>query len=1066
MAKRFGMNIASPGESFESTYANALRQHRGWCRTTRTYETDPTIPVDAVGEPTTDFAFCGPVIAPFAVPYLAGTYELSFVGQAKVEVEFGVGAASITRMGYDQATNTTTALIVVPPSNHNALSVKFTKTKRQPTDRLGTGLSRLKLMRPIAVGSTTHHRRNELFNREWLAALRNFELIRGMDWLGTNNYGQESSYINATWANRTLPGYANQFPIKGRVGACLEDLIEAANLANVDLYVNIPDTADDDYITGLMRLVAFGGDGVNPFAAPEPRARYRGLKPGLKFYFAWSNEVWNSQFLQFHRNAIASQAEVTAGGSPLNFDGEPDRWVWFRRRVGDRLRACSEVARKVFGDAAMMSRVRPILEAFIMDPNTLTIPLDYLNKFYNNGDGVDHVANPHPPGYYLWGGGGAGYRNPVNKAVEGNAATANAIFASGLEPMSHANEVKILAGYGLEHASYEIGFDIGEAAFNAFTNKLTSDPRTRPLAQKTLTDYYADGGSLAVVYHLSIGNWRVLDSLGNFNHPKYLGLKAARANPPTEAINIPAVPGSEPNPPIHGKFKVGDLLFSKSYRFPTGGYLTYTVKGYQSAETGKPSITAIVDGHPTATGELISEAIGGTSAESRPIVVPVGPGLHSIGLVVSAPITIPFGQIGQMNFSPTPPPTVDRKRIASAKFQGPAGTKLPKLAEGARWAKQFGTNDFVATGDGGLRIAGSGFGNDIAHYLDTVPPTPDYEVAATFDLAQPSNNRFFLMVRAGTAPGDNGYCGGVGENQFQIYNLTANTVLASGGGNLLNYSGTVRLQLRATGPLIQLLVNDLEVCRTTDTKYTQAGFGGFYFANNTPSPTVIRSFEMATLSSTPSNLAASTVRLEPGSANVNLVAGRPQTMALKVTPPSGFKGTITLKLDDLPGVVATFDPPALTGAGTSTLTMIPADATRFAARPLLISALAGPASTTFTGSVQGKRTPLPNPAKVGLFVPPGIVGVLSQGEVSWLSDTPPPTDVEATLQFTGATVPDSVTIPAGATFAPFDCTPTAPTITGAVALGDLTAWTTTRQVAFEPHPAPDARIESDGRESS
>ncbi len=1060
MAKRFGMNIAGPGENMESTYADALRQHRGWCRTVRSYEPDPNIPVDRHGEPLADFAFCGPVKAPFAVPYLAGTYELSFVGQANVEVEKGVGAASITRIGYDQAANTTTALIVVPASNDNGLSVKFTKTRRQPTDRPGTGLSRIKLMRPITVGSTRYHRRKELFNREWLAVLRDCELIRGMDWLGTNGYGLKDSYLNATWAARTYPGYANQYPIKGRVGACLEDLIEAANLANVDLYVNIPDTADDDYITKLMQLVAFGGDGLNPYTAPEPRARYRGLKPGLKFYFAWSNEVWNAMFSQFTRNAEASLAEGTAGGSPLNFDGEPDRWVWARRRVGDRLRLCSEIARKVFGDASMMTRVRPILEAFIMDSNTLTIPLDYLNKFYNNGDGANHVANPHPPSYYVWGGGGAGYRNPVNKAVTGNSKTANEIFASGLEPMSHANEVKILAGYGLEHASYEMGFDIGEAAFNPFTNKLTSDPRSRALARKTLTDYYADGGSLAIVYHLSIGNWRVLDTLGNLNHPKYLGLKDARANPPAEAINIPAVPPSEPNPAFHGKFKLGDLLFSKGYRFPTGGYLTYTLKGYQSAEAGKPAITALVDGHPTATGELISDRFGGTSAETRPIVVPVGPGLHSIGLVVAAPITILFGQSGQMTFSPAPPPTVDREVIASARFEGPAGTALPKLAEAARWFKQFGTNDFVATGDGGLRIAGSGFGNEIAHYFNTAPPSPDYEVAATLDLAKPGGNRFFLTVRAGASPGDNGYCGGVADNQFQIYNHTANAVLAASGGNLTDFSGTVKLRLRAAGPLIQLFVNDFEVCRAADAKYTQAGFGGFYFANNAPSPTVIRSFEMATFTSTPSNLAASTVRLEPGSSNVTLVAGRPQTMALKVTPPSGFQGTMTLKLDDLPGVVAGFDPPTLTGAGTSTLTLIPADATRFAPRPLLISALVGPASTTFTGSVQSDRTPPANPAKVGLFVPPGIVGVRSQGEVSWLSDAPPTNDVEATLHFTGAIVPDSVIIPAGAAFAPFDCTPTAPSITGAVALGDLTAWTTTRQVAFESPERP-KRLQTD-----
>jgi len=1047
MAKRFGMNIAGPGENFENTYADALRQHRGWCKPELAWALDPGIPVDKVGEPLADFGTCAPVVSALVPPYIAGTYELSFLGQAKLAVPFGPG--TITRQTYQQATNTTTALIVVPATNTNFLGLSFTQTRRRPGDRPGTGLSRIKLMRPITVGSATHHHRDELFSRDWLAAVRQVELIRGMDWLGTNNYGGANTYRNATWAARTLPGFSNQMPIPGRVGSCLEDLIEAANLANVDVYINIPDTADADFITKLMQLVAFGGDGINPYTTPQPRPAYRGLKPGLKYYFAWSNEVWNYAFPQFHRNEAEAKTEAAAGQSPLNFDGSTDGAAWFKRRVGDRLRMCGVIARQVFGDAAMMTRVRPILESFLGDSNTLAIPLDFLNKFYNNGDGIKHVNDPHPPGYFVWGGGGAGYRTTANKSLDEKTVTPKQLFASGLEPVSHVPDVQILAGYGLEHASYEMGFEIGDAAFNEFTSKLTSDPRCRPLAEKTLTDYYADGGTLGVIYSLSIGNWRNLDAIGNLNQPKFLGLKDARANPPDGAVNIAAVPPSEANPPFYGKFRTGDVLFTKSYRFPTGGYLTYTLGGHQAAPPGTPSIGVSVDGHPTATGELIAATLGGGRSFVRGIVVPVGPGLHTIRVAVLEPIEVPFGQVGGMTFSPTPPPTVTRTILAAGDLAGPAGTPAPKLPGAARWVKQSPDNDFVATGKGGLRIAGGGYGNEIAHILNVKPTSPDYEVAATLDIGQTDGNRFFLTVRAGTIPGNYGYCGGVIDNSFQIYNHTTNTGLATNGANLKDFHGTVRLRLRATGPLIQLFVNDFEVCRATDTKYTQAGFGGFYFAQNRLSPTVIRSFELATYATTPSNRVASLVRLEPGSNSLTLVAGRPQTMAVKVTPPTPFQGTITLKLDDLPGVVATFDPPTLPGAGTSTLTLVPADATRFAPRPMLITALAGPASVTTTGTIDAVRTPPPTSAKVSLFLPPGIIGVTAQGEIR-LHPDPAPADTRANLNCTGALVPESVTIPAGATFAPFACTPTAPTITGAVALPDLSAWATTHQIAFEP----------------
>ncbi len=1047
MAKRFGMNIAGPGENFENTYADALRQHRGWCKPELAWALDAAIPVDKVGEPLADFATCAPVMSQLAVPYLAGTYELSFFGQAKVEVTVGPG--SVQRQNYHQPTNTTTALVIVPPTNTNLLGISFTQTRRRPSDRPGTGLARIKLMRPISVGSPYHHQRDELFSRDWLTAVRQVELIRGMDWLGINNYGGSTTYRNATWAARTLPTFSNQLAIPGRVGACLEDLIEAANLANVDLYINIPDTADVDYITKLMQLVAFGGDGLNPYSSPHARPAYRGLKPGLKFYFAWSNEVWNYSFPQFHRNEAEAKTEVAAGGSPLNFDGTTDVVTWYKRRVGEHLKGCSVIARAVFGDAAMMTRVRPILESFLADSNTLAIPLDFLNKFYNNGDGKTHVADPHPPSYYIWGGGGAGYRTTGNKSLDEKTVTAKQLFASGLEPVSHVTDVQILAGYGLEHASYEMGFEIGDAAFNEFTSKLTSDPRCRPLAQQTLTDYYADGGSLGVIYSLSVGNWRNLDAIGNLNHPKFLGLKDARANPPSDAVHIPAVPSAEPNPPFYGKFRTGDVLFTRSYRFPTGGYLAYTLSGHQAGAAGTPSIGVSVDGHPTATGELIPDRLGGGRSLTRPLIVPVGPGLHTIRVAVAGPLEIPFGAGGGMTFSPSPPPTEVRTVLAAADFAGPAGTAAPKLPEASRWVKQSTDNDFVATGAGGLRITGAGYGNEVAHYLNFKPPTPDYEVAATFDMAQPDANRFFLTIRAGITPGDHGYCGGVIDNTFQIYNHTTNTGLATNGANLKDFAGTIRLRLRATGPVIQLFVNDFEVCRATDSKYTQAGFGGFYFAQNRPSPTVIRSFELATVAATTSNLVASLVRLEPGATRLTLVAGRPQTMAVKVTPPPAFTGSITLRLDDLPGVVAAFDPPTLAGAGASTLTLIPADATRFAPRPLLITALAGPASLTTTGTVEAVRTSPPGSPKVSLLVPPGIIGVTAQGEVSLNAETPSLSAIEANLDFTGAVVPESITIPAGSTFACFDCTPTAPAITGAVALENLAGWATARQIAFE-----------------
>lgn len=41
--------------------------------------------------------------------------------------------------------------------------------------------------------------------------------------------------------------------------------------------------------------------------------------------------------------------------------------------------------------------------------------MTFLDDYFNNGDGTHHVADPHPPSYYLWGAGGAAYYNAQNE---------------------------------------------------------------------------------------------------------------------------------------------------------------------------------------------------------------------------------------------------------------------------------------------------------------------------------------------------------------------------------------------------------------------------------------------------------------------------------------------------------------------------------------------------------------------------------------------------------------------------------------------------------------------------
>jgi hypothetical protein len=216
------------------------------------------------------------------------------------------------------------------------------------------------------------------------------------------------------WADRVLPG-GNQYQAatgygwEGK-GASWEYAVQLANETQTDMWINIPVNASPDYITKVADLIRYGSDGTNPYTSPQANPVYQGLDPNLKVYVEYSNEVWNPVFSQSQANASGAMAEVRAGGSPLNYDGSTDASVWAQRRVAEKIVQISNLFRGVFGDAQMGSRLRPVLEWWGGSFNqTAANALNFLNNYYDNADGINHVSAPHPVNYYVWGGGGSWY---------------------------------------------------------------------------------------------------------------------------------------------------------------------------------------------------------------------------------------------------------------------------------------------------------------------------------------------------------------------------------------------------------------------------------------------------------------------------------------------------------------------------------------------------------------------------------------------------------------------------------------------------------------------------------
>ncbi len=125
------------------------------------------------------------------------------------------------------------------------------------------------------------------FHPLFLQSLRNFKVIRFMDWQETNN----SSLVN--WVNRTTINTSTQ---TAHSGVALEYQIALANELNTDAWFTIPHLASDDFVRQFAQMV-------------KDR-----LNPNLKAYVEYSNEVWNGQFKQ----ATYSQQQGLALGLSTN----------------------------------------------------------------------------------------------------------------------------------------------------------------------------------------------------------------------------------------------------------------------------------------------------------------------------------------------------------------------------------------------------------------------------------------------------------------------------------------------------------------------------------------------------------------------------------------------------------------------------------------------------------------------------------------------------------------------------------------------------------------------------
>ena len=456
------------------------------------------VPLDADGWPTADFG----ILVMAAAKGIEGTYKLSFTGKA--DVLSVASEAEVRNIAYDPVANRTTADVVVPPIA-TQMFLAFTNTNG--------GARNVKLVRPGYAADTT-----ELFTKPLLEQLKPFRVIRFMDWTSTNNS------IQAHWSDRARPSDA-QITKEG-VGVPWEYAIALSNQLGADMWVNVPALADDNYVLELAKLLAAGTE------------RQQAI------YVEYSNEVWNFQFKQAIQNLEAAVAEVSAGGSPLNADGEPDKTIWAWRRTAKRSKEISDIFRSVFGEQAFEARIRPVLAGQGARPDTINQGLDFVRRTYGPPKNYFHAIAVAP--YFDM---SAADTQTTLTPEQVLAALSSSVDDYRTDPSMRQVITRAYAE-GLQPVLYESGPDTF-GPNNIEAKKVASaDARMKDICVRYIGEMFGRGVGLmnwftagATNWDTAFGTWGLTDDMRQLGTAKFQAIQeVARTGPPPLSFGA-AVPG-------------------------------------------------------------------------------------------------------------------------------------------------------------------------------------------------------------------------------------------------------------------------------------------------------------------------------------------------------------------------------------------------------------------------------------------------------------------------------------------------------------------------------------------
>lgn len=263
--------------------------------------------------------------------YDNGTYILFYDGDGTLS--FGMDDVKSVRYYVGRV-----EINVIPTTNFNN-GIMITITRTNPNNHIRN-------MRLIRPGFETLFNRL-VFHPMFLNKIQPYGTYRFMDW------GLTNMQTNEEWADRAQVSRRTYTSS----GAPFEHMIRLCNIMGKNMWVNVPHLASDDFITQLATLI------------------HSTLRPDLKVYVEYSNEVWGNLF------PGGQYAQLQGLAYNLSTDPTEARFCF----LGVMTQTISSIFRPLFGDNP--SRLQVIVSTQAVNADTTRRILACQNT-YQYVDGV------------------------------------------------------------------------------------------------------------------------------------------------------------------------------------------------------------------------------------------------------------------------------------------------------------------------------------------------------------------------------------------------------------------------------------------------------------------------------------------------------------------------------------------------------------------------------------------------------------------------------------------------------------------------------------------------------